>query len=171
VDYFYDSITISPMGRYISVIFRIATKEKFEDYLELFDNKGNLLWKKQVIPGEYYLKFSKNEKYIVANNTNNNLYLFDVKSGELLWEYQDSALRTWSKNPCDITNKGDVLVETYYPGKKKIILFNKSGQVLWSKEFIYTAKFYHRKFEAKFIDNGQSILVNNNGHINKYSIW
>jgi hypothetical protein len=136
VDYFYDSITISPMGRYISVIFRIATKEKFEDYLELFDNKGNLLWKKQVIPGEYYLKFSKNEKYIVANNTNNNLYLFDVKSGELLWEYQDSALRTWSKNPCDITNKGDVLVETYYPGKKKIILFNKSGQVLWSKDSI-----------------------------------
>jgi WD40 repeat protein len=117
---------LSPRGNYIVEI----TAGK---YVMIFDYNGKLIAEHHVQgQGNYYAAFSPDEKYLLVSPGFRKIYLFETKSGNLVWEYAHPDDRP-SFFPGAVTPDGEFSFVIYTPSKEEnkwIWIFNKKGKVI-----------------------------------------
>lgn len=100
-----------------------------------FDLQGRKLWERS--EGTSAI-FSPDGDYMALWTIDNELQLINTHNGDILWNYREPDIDT-SINSVDISRMGNNIIASFrenpQTSKKKVHLFDKNGNKIWTKEF------------------------------------
>lgn len=128
--------------------FIIAWKVLFGKgiFVDAFNKEGELVWEYQLKPGgECIFTLSKDEQYLLAGHSKNQLILFKLKDGKVLWSFSDTTREgvyfnigplVISQNNKYILASGFTVISKPYQTpilNQYIYLLDFNGNLIWQK--------------------------------------
>jgi outer membrane protein assembly factor BamB len=137
VEGYYNKVETSKYGDFI-VAGKVLRGKGI--YVEIFNEQGNSLWEYQIGSyGNLTFSLSDDEQYLLIGSSVNQLILFRLKDGKLLWNFSDRNIKNvyFAPGPIVISHGNKyILVSGFVPfhediTSQYIYLLDLSGNLVW----------------------------------------